>query len=151
MVGWMKTLLGTEVNLGQGHIVLHGVPAPAKGAQQPPSFRPCLLWPRSSISATVELLLAYFTQLEILLLQFTRWYTYAARLSRQHYCDHHLRVVNNAAFTWFDCPPDNWTDGPTVESTVGWNAFSPRLTHWCIVKNLDDKHQLHRHAGLFTQ
>jgi len=36
MAGWMKTPLGTEVDLGQGHIVLEGVPAPAKGAQQPP-------------------------------------------------------------------------------------------------------------------
>ena len=40
MAGWMMTLLGAEVDLGSGHIVLDGVPAPAKGAQQPPSFRP---------------------------------------------------------------------------------------------------------------
>ena len=46
MAGWMKTPLGTEVGLGPGHIVLDGVPAPAKGAQQP-SFRPM------SIVATV--------------------------------------------------------------------------------------------------
>jgi len=45
--GWIKTPLGTEVDLGPGHIVLDGVPAPAKGAQQPPSFRPM------SIVATV--------------------------------------------------------------------------------------------------
>jgi len=32
----MKTPLGTEVDLGPGHIVLDGVP----GAQQPPYFRP---------------------------------------------------------------------------------------------------------------
>ena len=32
--GWMKTPLGTEVDLGPGHIVLDGVPAPANGAQQ---------------------------------------------------------------------------------------------------------------------
>jgi len=56
--GWMKTPLGTEVDLGPGHVVLNGVPAPAKGAHQPPLFRPCLLWPRSPISATAELLLA---------------------------------------------------------------------------------------------
>jgi len=49
----MKTPLGTEVDLGPGHIVLA---PPAKGAQQP-LFIPCLLWPRSSISATAELLL----------------------------------------------------------------------------------------------
>jgi len=55
--GWM-TPLGTEVNLGGGHIVLDGVPGPAKGAQQqpPPLFGPCLLWPRSPISATADLL-----------------------------------------------------------------------------------------------
>jgi len=40
MAGWIKTSLGTEVDLGLGHIVLDGVPPPAKGAQQPPSFRP---------------------------------------------------------------------------------------------------------------
>jgi len=34
----MKTPLGTEVDLGPGHIVLDGVPVPAKGAQQPPLF-----------------------------------------------------------------------------------------------------------------
>jgi len=46
MAGWMKTPLSTEVDLGPGHIVLDGVPARAKGAQQPPLFDPCLLWPR---------------------------------------------------------------------------------------------------------
>jgi len=56
MAGWMKKPLSTEVDLGPGHIVLDGVPAPAKGAQQPPAlFGPCLLWPRSPISATAEL------------------------------------------------------------------------------------------------
>jgi len=57
MAGWMNTPLGTEVDLGPGHMVLDGVPAPAKGhMQQPPLFGPCLLWPRSPISATAELL-----------------------------------------------------------------------------------------------
>ena len=59
MAGWMKTPLGTEVDLGPGHIVLDGIPAPAKGAQQPPFFGSCLLWPRSPISATAELLYVY--------------------------------------------------------------------------------------------
>jgi len=46
--GWMKTPIGTEVDLGPGHIVLGGDPArPAKGEQQPLSFRPM------SIVATV--------------------------------------------------------------------------------------------------
>ena len=57
MAGWMKTPLGTEVDLGPGHIVLDGVLAHAKGAQRPPPlFGPCLLSPRSPISATAELL-----------------------------------------------------------------------------------------------
>jgi len=44
----MKTPLGTEVDLGPGHTVLDGVPAPAKGAHAAaPSFRPM------SIVATV--------------------------------------------------------------------------------------------------
>jgi len=48
MAGWMKTPLGTEVDLGPGHIVIDRVPAPAQGAQQPPpSFQPM------SIVATV--------------------------------------------------------------------------------------------------
>jgi len=39
MAGWMKTPLGTEVNLGQGHVVLDGTQfAPVKGAQLPPVF-----------------------------------------------------------------------------------------------------------------
>jgi len=47
MAEWMKMPLGMEVDLGPGHIVLDRVPAPVKGAQQPPSFRPM------SIVATV--------------------------------------------------------------------------------------------------
>jgi len=58
MAGWMKTPLGTKVDLGPGHIVLDGVPALRKiGTAAPPHlFGPCLLWPRSPISATAELL-----------------------------------------------------------------------------------------------
>ena len=59
MAGWMKTPLRTEVDLGPGHIVLDRVPAPVKGAQQPPLFGQCLLWPRSPISATAELLFKF--------------------------------------------------------------------------------------------
>jgi len=59
MAGWMKMPLGTEVDLGSGHTVLDGVPSPAKGAQHPPLFGPCLLWPLSPISATAELLYLY--------------------------------------------------------------------------------------------
>jgi len=38
MAGWMKTLLGTEVDLGQGHIVLDGVPAIRKRGIAAPLF-----------------------------------------------------------------------------------------------------------------
>jgi len=55
--GWMKTPLGTEADLGRGHIVLHRDPAPPrKGHSSPPLFGLCLLWLRSPISATGELL-----------------------------------------------------------------------------------------------
>jgi len=54
----MKTPLGTEVDLVPGHIVLDGVPALREtGTAVPHLFGPCLLWPRSPISATAELLL----------------------------------------------------------------------------------------------
>ena len=57
----MKTPLGKEVDLGAGHIVLDGVPAIREtGTAAPPHlFGPCLLWPRSLISATAELLQKY--------------------------------------------------------------------------------------------
>jgi len=39
--GWMKTPLGTEVDLGPGHIILDGVqPLRETGTEPPPSFRP---------------------------------------------------------------------------------------------------------------
>jgi len=44
--GWIKMPLGTEVELGPGHIVLDGDPAaPRKEHSSPPLFAPCLLWP----------------------------------------------------------------------------------------------------------
>jgi len=63
MAGWMDedTALYTEVDLVPGHIVPDGVPAPAKGAQQPPLIGSCLLWPRSPISTTVEILFSKVT------------------------------------------------------------------------------------------
>ena len=46
-VGWMKTPLGTAVDLGPGHIVLDGVPALRAWGTAAPLFRPM------SIVATV--------------------------------------------------------------------------------------------------
>jgi len=53
----MKTPLGTEVDLGAGHIVLDRFPALRGRGTAPPLLGPCLLWPRSPILATAELLL----------------------------------------------------------------------------------------------
>ena len=39
-VGWIKMKLGNEVDLGPGHIVLDGDPAPPERGTAPPSFRP---------------------------------------------------------------------------------------------------------------
>jgi len=49
-VVWIKILLGMEVGLGKGHIMLDGYPAPppkkrGTAACSPPIFGPCLLWP----------------------------------------------------------------------------------------------------------
>jgi len=52
----MKTPLGTEVNVGAGHNVLDGFPALRGRGTAPPILGTCLLWPRSPISATAELL-----------------------------------------------------------------------------------------------
>jgi len=45
--GWMKTPLGTEVDIGPGHTVLDGVPAPRERGTANPCFR------HMSIVATV--------------------------------------------------------------------------------------------------
>jgi len=54
----MKTPLGTEVDICGGHIVLDGFLALRERgtATPPPLLGLCLLWPRSPISATAELL-----------------------------------------------------------------------------------------------
>ena len=53
---WMKMPLCMEVDLRPGHIVLDGDPAPPRKGHSSPVFGPFLLWPRSPISATAELL-----------------------------------------------------------------------------------------------
>ena len=45
----MKMPLGTEVDLGPGHIVLDGDPAPREMGTAAPLFGACLLWPGSPI------------------------------------------------------------------------------------------------------
>jgi len=58
--GWMKMPLGTEIDLGPGHIVSDGGPSSLeRGTAAPPPFGPCLLWPRSHISASAELLFVF--------------------------------------------------------------------------------------------
>ena len=58
----MKTPLGMEVDLGPGHVVLDGAPAlRERGTGVPRLFGPYLLWPRSPISTTAELLFHLLT------------------------------------------------------------------------------------------
>jgi len=48
--GWIKMLLGTEVNVSSGNVVLDGVAAsspPKRGTAPHPVFGSCLLWPNS--------------------------------------------------------------------------------------------------------
>ena len=64
----MNMPLSTEVDLSLGHIVLDGEPAssPHKGHSGPsPVFGPCLLWPWSPISTSVELLFTNHSVYEI--------------------------------------------------------------------------------------
>ena len=42
--GWIKMKLGTQVDLGPGHIVLDGDPAPLPKGAEPPIFGPYLFW-----------------------------------------------------------------------------------------------------------
>jgi len=51
-VKWMKMLLGMEVCVGPGDIVLDGNPAPPRKVHRslPPLFSPCLLWPNGGPS-----------------------------------------------------------------------------------------------------
>jgi len=55
--GWIKTLLGTELGLGSGHIVLDRDRAPQKGggAQQPPFVGRCMLWPNGWMDQGTEI------------------------------------------------------------------------------------------------
>jgi len=68
---WMKTPLGTEVDLGPGNNVLDGAAAPReRGTAAPPLFVPCTVWPRLPISAAAELLFQYwYCSLQILFIQ----------------------------------------------------------------------------------
>jgi len=57
----MKTPWYGSVDLRADHIVLDGLPVLHERGTASPPLGPCLLWPRSPISATAELLLRYLT------------------------------------------------------------------------------------------
>ena len=58
-VGWIRMPLGTDVGFGHGHITLDGDQlSPRKGAQQPPLFVPCVLWPNGRPMRPSQLLLS---------------------------------------------------------------------------------------------
>jgi len=63
--GWIKMPLGTEVGLSPGDVVLDEDQAPPQKVAQPPLFGPCVLWPRSPISATAELVILFQTWLRV--------------------------------------------------------------------------------------
>jgi len=66
MAGWIKMPLGREVCLSPGYNVFNEEPAPhppRKGHSSPPLFGPRLLWPRSPILATAELLILFWLKL----------------------------------------------------------------------------------------
>jgi len=74
---WINMPLGTDVGLGPDDIVLDADPATTspKGSGAPsPIFGPCLLWPRSPISATAELLLIFVFCRDILYLHPLDWF-----------------------------------------------------------------------------
>jgi len=55
--GWIKVPLGTKIDLGLGTLCETGAhQLPVQNGTAAPSFGQCLLWPRSTISVTVELL-----------------------------------------------------------------------------------------------
>ena len=81
--GWRRHLV-RKLDIGAGHIVLDGSQRSAKGAQHPPPLLgPCLLWPRSPISATAELL--FFQPLEMMT---TLLISHASALSIIHHSRH---------------------------------------------------------------
>ena len=57
-VGCIKVKLSMHVGLGHGQTGIQ-LPREQGTVAPPPLFGPCLLWPRSPISATAELLLPY--------------------------------------------------------------------------------------------
>jgi len=80
----MTTPVGTEVDLGACHIVLDGFPALRERGTAPPLLGPCLLWPRSPISATAELLYKRFPKndFECLLAQTSSFVNFLGRVFR---------------------------------------------------------------------
>jgi len=67
-----ETPLGTEVDIGAGHIVLDGFPTlRERGTALPPLLGPCVLWPQSPISATAELLCINLRKSHVVLLSIT--------------------------------------------------------------------------------
>jgi len=108
-VGWIKTPLGKEVGLGPGDIVLDGDPASIsrrKGAQQPPLFGPCLLWPNgrpsqiplSSCIIGLQLSVLRFCRFWDLPLAYAVWYVTANGLKQSF---RSVRIIYRVVHAWF--------------------------------------------------
>jgi len=73
--GFIRIPLGTEVGLRPGDFLLDGdrVPPSKKGHSSHPIFGRCLLWPRSPISATDELLYKIAATIYVIINLPERW------------------------------------------------------------------------------
>jgi len=121
----MKTPLGTEVDLGAGHIVLDAVPAPSKG--RPPSF-----WPMSNVatvthlrlSATAELLLTYI--FAVLLPDLSRLSCHSVqrmflKMNRRHHVHKPVKKCNY----WGPIFQTEWSRGSNCVSVPNFEAIAP--------------------------
>jgi len=101
MAGWMKTPLGTEVDLDAGHIVLDGFPSLRERGTAPPSFRPV------SIVATVAHLSYCWALVHLLMHSFVVSYTLLTVVQMSEVCEWVVYVLRALSCThnkhWIEC------------------------------------------------
>jgi len=124
----MKTPLGTEVDFSPSHIVLDGDPAPPrKGHSALPLFGPCLLWPRSPISGSAELLYKRWPKTLVFGRLFVRRFALCYQTVVLSVCLSVLSVclsVANIGVLW----PNGWMD-----QVKTWHAGRSRPWPQCFI------------------
>jgi len=125
-MGWIDVdATWYEVDLGAGHIVLDRVPAIwERGTVAfPPLFGACLLWPRSPISATAELL--FFRIYKWNFLREVRFWAAVCKRFALYYWTVVLFVchVCDVGALW----PNGWMD-----QDEAWHAGRPRPWPHCV-------------------